>query len=54
LLGRLKPTIPNLQIYSSKKAKSEKLGLGIYNPCSDAGQFFFFEFADEQVLGEGS
>jgi hypothetical protein len=33
LLGRLKATIPNLQIYSPKKAISEKLGLGIDNPC---------------------
>jgi hypothetical protein len=49
LLGRLKSTIPNLQIYSSKKADSEKLGLGIDNPC----RLVFFEFADEQVLGEG-
>ncbi len=32
LLGRLKFTIPNLQIYSPKKANSEKLGLGIDNP----------------------
>jgi hypothetical protein len=28
---------------------SEKLGLGIDNPCSS----FFFKFADEQGLGEG-
>jgi hypothetical protein len=33
LLGRLKSTIPNLQIYLSKNANSEKLGLGIDNPC---------------------
>jgi hypothetical protein len=33
LLGRLKSTIPNLQIYLPKKANSEKLGLGIDNPC---------------------
>ncbi len=34
LLGRLKSTIPNLQIYlPKKKANSEKLGLGIDNPC---------------------
>jgi hypothetical protein len=33
LLGRLKFTIPNLQIYLPKKANSEKLGLGIDNPC---------------------
>ncbi len=33
LLGRLKSTIPNLQIYQPKKATSEKLGLGIDNPC---------------------
>jgi hypothetical protein len=49
LLGRLKSTIPNLQIYLPKKANSEKLGLGIDNPC----RIVFFEFADEQVLGEG-
>jgi cyanophycinase-like exopeptidase len=49
LLGRLKSTISNLQIYIPKKANSEKLGLGIDNPCS----IVFFEFADEQVLGEG-
>jgi hypothetical protein len=51
LLGGLKSTISNLQIYLPKKrANSEKLGLGIDNPC---GIVFFFEFADEQVLGEG-
>ncbi len=33
LLGRLKSTIPNPQFYSPKKANSEKLGLGIDNPC---------------------
>ncbi len=33
LLGRLKSTIPNLPIYLPKKANSEKLGLGIDNPC---------------------
>ncbi len=33
LLGRLKSTIPNLQIYLPKTANSEKLGLGIDNPC---------------------
>jgi hypothetical protein len=33
LLGRLKSTNPNLQIYSPKKAISEKLGFGIDNPC---------------------
>ncbi len=33
LLGRWKSTIPNLQIYLPKKANSEKLGLGIDNPC---------------------
>jgi hypothetical protein len=49
LLGRLKFTIPNLPIYLLKKANSEKLGLGIDNPC----RIGFFEFADEQVLGEG-
>ncbi len=33
LLGRLKSTTPNLQIYlPKKKANSEKLGLGIDNP----------------------
>jgi hypothetical protein len=49
LLGRLKSTIPNLQNYLPKKAISEKLELGIDNPC----RIFFFEFADEQALGEG-
>jgi hypothetical protein len=49
LLGRLKSTIPNLQMYLPKEANSEKLGLGIDNPC----RIGFFEFADEQVLGEG-
>ncbi len=29
----MKFTIPNLQIYLPKKANSEKLGLGIDNPC---------------------
>ncbi len=33
LLERLKSTIPNLQIYLPKRANSEKLGLGIDNPC---------------------
>ncbi len=33
LLGRLKSTIPNLQIYLPQKANSGKLGLGIDNPC---------------------
>ncbi len=33
MLGRLKSTIPNLQIYLPKKANCEKLGLGIDNPC---------------------
>jgi hypothetical protein len=33
LLGRLKFTIPILQIYSPKKANFEKLGLGLDNPC---------------------
>jgi hypothetical protein len=37
LLGRLKSTIPNLQMYSPRKANSEKLGLGI---TIQAGQFF--------------
>jgi hypothetical protein len=49
LLGRLKSTIPNLQIFLPIKANSEKLGLGINNLC----RIVFFEFADEQVLGEG-
>jgi hypothetical protein len=49
LLERLKFSIPNLQIYLPKKANCEKLGLGINNPC----RIVFFEFADEQVLGEG-
>nr|MCU0337018.1 hypothetical protein [Sediminibacterium sp.] len=31
LLGRLKFTIPNLQIYSPKLASFEKLGLGLDN-----------------------
>jgi hypothetical protein len=44
----LKSTIPDLQIYLPKKSNSEKLGLGIDNPCR-----IVFEFADEQVLGEG-
>jgi hypothetical protein len=50
LPGRLKFTISNLQIYLPKKANFEKLGLVIDNPCSIV---FFFEFMDEQVLGEG-
>jgi hypothetical protein len=49
LLGRLKSTIPNLKIYLPKKANSEMLGLGIDNPR----RIVYFEFADEQVLGEG-
>jgi hypothetical protein len=51
LLGRLKPTIPNLQIYLQKKKKtnSEKFGLRIDNPR----RIVFFEFADQKVLGEG-
>jgi hypothetical protein len=48
-LGRLKSTIPNLQMYLPKKANSEKLGLGIDNPS----RIVFFEFANEQVFGEG-
>ncbi len=40
LLGRLKSTIPNLQTYLPKNANSEKLGLGIDNPCRIV--FFFF------------
>jgi hypothetical protein len=32
-LGRLKSTIPNLQIYLPKEANFEKLGLWIDNPC---------------------
>jgi hypothetical protein len=51
-LGRLKSTIPNLQMYLPKRANSEQLGLGIDNPCRIV-LFFFFEFADEQVLGKG-
>jgi hypothetical protein len=39
LLGRLKSTIPNVQIYLPKKANSEKLGLGIDGPF---GIVFFF------------
>jgi hypothetical protein len=50
LLGRLRTTIPNLQIYLPIKANFEKLGLGIDNPCRIA---FLVEFADEQVLAEG-
>jgi hypothetical protein len=50
LLGRLKSTIPNLQIYLPKTANPEKMRLGIDNSCRIV---FFFEFADEQVLGEG-
>jgi hypothetical protein len=49
-LGRLKSTIPNLQIYLPKMANFEKLGLGIDNTC----RIVFFEFVDEQVLEEGS
>jgi hypothetical protein len=48
LLGRLKFTVPNLQIYLPKKANSDKLGLGIDNPSR-----IVFEFGDGQVLGEG-
>ncbi len=33
LLERLKSTIPKLQFYLTKKASTEKLGLGIDNPC---------------------
>ncbi len=33
LLWRLKSTISSLEIYSSNQANSEKLGLGIDNPC---------------------
>jgi hypothetical protein len=33
LLGRLKSTIPNLQMYIPEKANSDKLGLEIGNPC---------------------
>jgi hypothetical protein len=39
LLGRLKSTIPYLQIYLPKEANSEELGLGIDNPCRT---FFFW------------
>jgi hypothetical protein len=49
LLGRLRSTVPNLQIYLPKKANSEKLGVGAFQSMQDS----FFEFADEQVLGEG-
>jgi hypothetical protein len=45
LLGRLKSTI---LIYFLKKANSEKLRLGLDNPC----RIVIFEFADEQVLEE--
>jgi hypothetical protein len=45
LLGRLRFTIPNMQIYLPKKANFEKLGFGFDNPC----KIDFFEFADEQV-----
>ncbi len=38
-LGRLKYTIPNLQMYIPKKVNSEKLGLGIDSPRRT---FFFF------------
>ncbi len=38
-------------MYLPKKVDSEKLGLGIDNPGRIV--FFFFEFADEQVFGEG-
>jgi hypothetical protein len=48
LLGGLKSTLTNLQIYLSKEANSEKLGSGI-----DKCGIVFFEFADQQVLGEG-
>jgi hypothetical protein len=37
-------------LFLPKKVNSEKLGLGVDNPCRIV---FFFEFADEQVLGEG-
>jgi hypothetical protein len=39
LLGRLKSTIPDLQISLPKTANSEKLGLGLDNPCRI--DFFF-------------
>jgi hypothetical protein len=46
----LKSTIPNLHtIYLPKKANSEKLGVGVWQSMQDS----FFEFADEQALGEG-
>jgi hypothetical protein len=48
-LGRLKSTIPNLQMYLPKKLNFEKLGLGSDNPC----RIVSFAFVDEQVLGEG-
>jgi hypothetical protein len=36
-------------MYLPKKANSEKLGLGIDNPC----RIVFFEFVDKKVLGKG-
>jgi hypothetical protein len=51
IIGRLKSTIPNLQMYLPEKANSEKVGLKINNPCRI--YIYFFEFAYEQVLGEG-
>jgi hypothetical protein len=39
LLGRLKSTIPSLQMYLPKNANSAKLGLGIHKPCRIV--FFF-------------
>jgi hypothetical protein len=48
LLGRLKSTILNLQIYLLKGEFCE-LGIGDRQSMQDG----FFEFTDEQVLGEG-
>jgi hypothetical protein len=50
LLGRLKSTIPNLQIYALKKGKFWEVGVEDWQSTQDS---FFFEFADAQVLGEG-
>ncbi len=50
LPGRLKSTIPNLQIYfSKKKGEFWEVGVGDWQYMQDS----YFEFADEQVLGEG-
>jgi hypothetical protein len=50
LLGTLNPKFLICTSIYQKKANSEKLGLGIDNPCRIV---LFVEFADEQVLGEG-